>query len=519
MKENAMSSILTNSSAMVALQTLKSVNNDLEATQSMISTGKEVATAKDNSSVWAISKVMESDVKGFEGISDSLALGESSVAVAANASETITDLLTDIKTKIVAAQGENVDRDKIQTDINKLTDQINSVVGAAQFNGMNLLKGTDDMNILSSLDRSSDGTVKASSISVSRQDMSTDSGAVGSTSLTAANYVTMSDAGGNAATATAATTGSVAAIDLDADGTLATSTAYSIDIAGQTIDFTTDGTTAESEAVLGAALAGKINALQIDGVTAAWDATDGTLDISNTNAFDKFAVTVSGGDAQIEELNGSTGLTQTSGDLGQRATSLDFDTSAGVAAGDGYKVSFGGESYTYVAGKGESMEDIAKGLKVAIDGKGTSGVTTKVTQDATSGQWGLSVDDADTGGQTITLNVTSGGTASGGMFGLGNIDVTTDAGAASALTNIETLINSSVDAAAEFGSARSQIDTQSDFVTQLTSSLKEGIGGMVDANMEETSARLKALQTQQQLATQSLTIANQAPQSILSLFK
>ena len=134
-----MSSILTNNSAMVALQTLKSINGDLAKTQSMISTGKDVASAKDNASVWAISKVMEADVKGFKGISDSLSLGESTVAVARQASETVTDLLTDIKGKIVAAQEENVDREKIQTDIDALTDQIKSVVGAAQFNGLNLL--------------------------------------------------------------------------------------------------------------------------------------------------------------------------------------------------------------------------------------------------------------------------------------------------------------------------------------------------------------------------------------------
>ncbi len=65
-----MSSILTNSSAMVALQTLKSVNSNLADTQNEISTGKRVATAKDNSAVWAISKVMESDVNGFKAISE-----------------------------------------------------------------------------------------------------------------------------------------------------------------------------------------------------------------------------------------------------------------------------------------------------------------------------------------------------------------------------------------------------------------------------------------------------------------
>ena len=137
-----MSSILTNSSSMVALQTLKSINAGLNKTQNEISTGKAIATAKDNSAIWAISKVMEADVSGFSAISESLSLGESTVAVARQASETVTELLTDIKSKIVAAQEDNVDRDKIQTDIVALRKQITSVVSAAQFNGMNLLNGS-----------------------------------------------------------------------------------------------------------------------------------------------------------------------------------------------------------------------------------------------------------------------------------------------------------------------------------------------------------------------------------------
>lgn len=137
-----MSSILTNNGAMVALQTLKSINSNMADTQNQISTGKKVSTAKDNSAVWAISKVMDSDVKGFKAISESLSLGESTLAVARNASETVTDLLTEMKGKIVAAQEENVDRDKLQTDIVALRDQIGSVVGAAQFNGLNLIDGS-----------------------------------------------------------------------------------------------------------------------------------------------------------------------------------------------------------------------------------------------------------------------------------------------------------------------------------------------------------------------------------------
>ena len=133
-----MSSILTNNSAMVALQTLKSINSNLEKTQGEIATGKSISSAKDSSAIWAISKVMEADVKGFTAISESLSLGESTVAVARKASETVTELLTEIKGKVVAAQEDNVDRTKIQTEITALSDQIKSVVDAAQFNGLNL---------------------------------------------------------------------------------------------------------------------------------------------------------------------------------------------------------------------------------------------------------------------------------------------------------------------------------------------------------------------------------------------
>ena len=83
----------------------------------------------------------------------------------------------------------------------------------------------------------------------------------------------------------------------------------------------------------------------------------------------------------------------------------------------------------------------------------------------------------------------------------------------------KTLIDRAVDAAASFGSDQKRIDTQAEFVTNLTDSLTTGIGSLVDADMEETSARLQALQVQQQLATQSLSIANQQPQNILSLFR
>lgn len=169
-----MSSILTNNSAMVALETLRNINRNLEGVQSEIATGKKIATAKDNAGVWAVAAVMSSDVASFKQISDSLSLGAATVGVARSASEKIVETLQEIKTLIVTAQGENVDREKIGADIEAKSALIEGFVAAAQFNGLNLLTSTDDVNVLASLNRDSDGTVTTTNIVVSSVDLDTD---------------------------------------------------------------------------------------------------------------------------------------------------------------------------------------------------------------------------------------------------------------------------------------------------------------------------------------------------------
>ncbi|SPH23453.1 Flagellin [Defluviimonas aquaemixtae] len=494
-----MSSILTNTSAMVALQTLKGVNSDLMKTQNEISTGKSVASAKDNASVWAVSKVMEADVKGFKGISDSLGLGESTVAVARQATETVTDLLTEIKGKVVAAQEQNVDRGKIQADIDALADQIKSVVNAAQFNGLNLLKGTEDMNILSSLDRAGDGSVTAASISVARQDLTTGAGVFGTgTSL---------NANATPSAAAVASAGNSQNVTIASDTDMSDN-AIDITIAGTTLSFAAGDLSGDQDAAA-ATISSAINALGLTGITAAVNGTNANqIDIISTRAFEDVSLT-------------TTGATASAATIGERAENIALSTSAAVNDGDGYRVTIGSSSYSYVAGKGETMEDVAKGLKTAIDSAGATGISTAVTQDATTGQWSLKVDNDGSGSASLAFAAVgnAGGTASGGLFGLDAIDVTTNAGADAALANVETMINNSIDAAAAFGSVQGRIEIQSEFIGKLTDALKTGIGTLVDADMEEASARLQALQVQQQLGIQSLSIANQAPQNILALFR
>ncbi|MFB9793571.1 flagellin, partial [Shinella granuli] len=84
---------------------------------------------------------------------------------------------------------------------------------------------------------------------------------------------------------------------------------------------------------------------------------------------------------------------------------------------------------------------------------------------------------------------------------------------------IDDQLETMTSAAADLGSIAMRIGLQEDFVKKLTESIDKGVGRLVDADMNEESTRLKALQTQQQLGIQSLSIANSASESILTLFR
>lgn len=87
------------------------------------------------------------------------------------------------------------------------------------------------------------------------------------------------------------------------------------------------------------------------------------------------------------------------------------------------------------------------------------------------------------------------------------------------ITYIENVTANSIDGAAMLGAIQTRIDLQAGFAASLSDSISRGIGRLVDADMNEESIRLKALQTQQQLGVQSLQIANSRSETILDLFR
>lgn len=98
-------------------------------------------------------------------------------------------------------------------------------------------------------------------------------------------------------------------------------------------------------------------------------------------------------------------------------------------------------------------------------------------------------------------------------------DLSSKANADTALTEIATVTSTVTSTLSTLGSASRKIDGQLSFNSKLTDVMESGIGNLVDADLAKESAKLQALQVKQQLGVQALSIANQAPQSIMSLFR
>jgi flagellin len=167
-----MSSIMTNASALTALQSLSSTNKNLEMTQARISTGYRVATAADNAAYWSIATTMRSDNKANSVVQDALGLGAGKVDTAYTAINAAIDVVDQIKQKILLAKTASTeDRAKIQSEIAAYQAQLTDNVGGANYAGSNLLK-TDSaatvttMTVISSYNRDSAGVVTTGTIDV-----------------------------------------------------------------------------------------------------------------------------------------------------------------------------------------------------------------------------------------------------------------------------------------------------------------------------------------------------------------
>ncbi len=147
-----MISVNTNIGAMAAIQNLSATNRDLQETQNAISTGKKVASAKDNGAIWTIANKMTSDVKAYGRVRESNERAGAILDTGIAAAESIMELLNEMKGKALAATQPGLSAGSLLAlagDFTQLRDQITNVVANASFDGANMVSGATPANAVS----------------------------------------------------------------------------------------------------------------------------------------------------------------------------------------------------------------------------------------------------------------------------------------------------------------------------------------------------------------------------------
>jgi flagellin len=416
-----MSSLITNTSAMVALQTLRSISSNLDETNNRVSTGLRVNSAADNAAYWSIATTTRSDNGALGAVQDALGLGKASVDTANTGLNSVRDTLQKVKEKLVTASAPDADRGKLQTEINSLISQLKSTADASVISGNNWLSVDSSdadynatKNVVASFSRTGD-TVSIATIAIDTSSIKLYGANTTVHTAVDAAVTTASSAYGTAKTA-ADTAYTTAATTAD--------TAYTTAVGAADTTFAGSAQDAAAIAARDAAYA----AAQV-----AKDAAYATATTTKTNAYDGAALSF--GNALDASANGQLGV---------------FDKTRFATAADG-------------SATASSVADID-----------ISSLTSSAADLATVANFMSIVDSA-------------------------LLDLT--------------------DASTTLGSTTSRIESQQSFVKALMDANDRAVGALVDANMEEESTKLKALQTQQQLAIQSLSIANSSSQNILSLFR
>jgi flagellin len=150
-KGRSMLSVNTNGGALAALQSLSQTNRELQVTQGRINTGLKVANAVDNGAVFAIAEAQRTRVDALGAVKGGIDRAKSAIDFGVKAGEAVNEILKQMRAKAQEATGTGLadsDRAKLDTDFQKLADQIDQIVGAAAYNGTNLASGNASVSVL-----------------------------------------------------------------------------------------------------------------------------------------------------------------------------------------------------------------------------------------------------------------------------------------------------------------------------------------------------------------------------------
>ena len=345
-------SINTNYGAQVALQTLNATNKALDTSQNRISTGLKVASAADDSAVYAIAQNLRSQNTALDTVTASLQRGISTTGVASTAGSAISDLLTQVQSTVLAASDTSLDtssRAAYQQKYQSLTSQISTYIKNAAFNGVNLLDGsTATYSALAN----SDGT---STISVAGQNLKLATGAVGG------SIGTFSAIAGSATPPTVSTPG----------GKIAAASTFTVAVDGGTavsVNLSATGGSQGNGTYTTADLVSAINATTGLAGVASVDTNGGLKLTSPTNATTT-AVTVAGGTGTLAPgtLAAQLGLS------GLTGTAQSVPTAFTEAGGGGVIQISGQESFTATTNYADLITKIKSSISAVSTALGNIG--------------------------------------------------------------------------------------------------------------------------------------------------
>ncbi|MCS4241590.1 flagellin [Rhizobium sp. BIGb0125] len=569
-----MTSILTNAGATSALQTLRTIGSNLNRTQNQVSSGLRVQTAADNAAYWSISTTMRSDTMAIDAVTDALNLGAAKVDTAYEGLESTVDILKQFKAKLVTAKEDSVDRTKVQEELAQLIDQAKSVSESASFSGQNWLNTDfDDIfdkaqsmdSVVSSFVRNSNGgvSVKTTDVDVSKLTLFNTTG----DGLLQVDSRAIGDIGGlrdvdwesyemsgwqyfnfpHSATFGAA---DVITFDYTADGSaLGAGTTYTLTIDRSTVNDALGagangyiGTVRDWMVVISRATwsspppsdpsrgSGFGQAHNIGGVMQTYGFFSGEMEglPGSSVRMSNVTSTLAGGYAF--GLNAPTGVTDGEyadfgfnfGDSFQMKTDVEFYFDLSLNRGTPQMIKVTKDDVDtalgITTGEVNNAADMATVLQHVLTGKGISSVTSsgsRITLDIDQSMY------PDMGYRSsIKISGVWDNIGNPPDVNLVDMDITTPSVDLDRYIRvIEGMTKKVVSAASLLGSIQTRIDLQLDFASKLGDSIDSGIGRLVDADMNEASTRLKAQQTQQQLAVQALSISNSNSESLLSLFR
>jgi flagellin len=254
-----------------------------------------------------------------------------------------------------------------------------------------------------------------------------------------------------------------------------------------------------------------INSASFNGVNLLKTASTDMTVMSGITAAD--TVTVSHQDLQsvYNTLNGI--------DVSTQKQTLKFSSDAVFADNDTISMTANGQNYKFefIANPATTASTDASNIVVKYDA--TKSVGENLAQLTTAAATkGITLEYDNTG--NLEASAEGGVSAASATLATGTMTATSAGNDPSlAINTVSTAISTVASATASLGTDINKLSNQSTFVKSLTDTLSSGLGTLVDADLAEESAKLQALQTKQSLGIQALSIANQQPGSILTLFR